>query len=118
MVSNRTTSPILALVGVAALGGACADGTAPRTAAPQRPVPAMQQQPAYGYDQRDRFVGQRGGSTPATRNPVAVGRDETGIVRQGTGTGSAGTRQPITGVRPDGSGSQTVDRGPGVGPPR
>ena len=113
MSSSRSTASILALGSLFGLGVACTDSTAP-----QRTAPAMQQQPAYGYDQQDRFVGQRGGSSPSMQNPVAIGRDESGIIRQGTGAGSAGTQRPITGLRPDGTGSQSVDRGPGVGAPR
>lgn len=77
----------------------------------------------YG-DMRERQLravemeGVRSGSNPGVQNPVATGRDVSGIVREGTGTGTAGTQRQITGVRPDGGGSQSVDRGPGVGPPR
>ncbi|HYI83132.1 MAG TPA: hypothetical protein VEX11_07980 [Acetobacteraceae bacterium] len=79
----------------------------------------------YG-DQREQQLravemqGIRSGTNPGVQNPVVTGVNPgtTGIERAPTGgTGTAGTQRPIMGVRPDGSGSQSVDRGPGVGAP-
>ena len=65
--------------------------------------------------------GIRSGGNPGVQNAPVTGVNPgtTGIERAPAGgTGSAGTQRPIMGVRPDGSGSQSVDRGPGVGAPR
>jgi hypothetical protein len=64
--------------------------------------------------------GVRSGSNPGVQNAPVTGVNPgtTGIERApAAGTASAGTQRLITGVRPDGSGSQSVDRGPGVGAP-
>ena len=79
----------------------------------------------YG-DMRERQLravemqGVRSGSNPGVQNAPVTGVNPgtTGIERApAAGTASAGTQRLITGVRPDGSGSQSVDRGPGVGAP-
>lgn len=80
------------------------------TAAPQN----VQQ--GVGTSPEDRFVTQRGGGCAPTQSPEATGRDVGGITRTGTGRGTAGTRQTVR-MRQDGTGSQSVDRGPGVGAP-
>ncbi len=78
-------------------------------------VPQNVQQ-GVGTSPEDRFVTQRGGSSAPTQSPEATGRDVGGITRTGTGRGTAGTRQNVR-MRQDGIGSQSVDRGPGVGAP-
>jgi len=54
--------------------------------------------------------GATSGANPGVQNPVATGRDVSGIVRQGTGSGS--TAAGTSGMNPDG----TLIR-PGVGAP-
>jgi len=54
--------------------------------------------------------GARSGANPGVQNPVATGRDVSGIVRQGTGSGSSAAG--VGGMNPDG----TLIR-PGVGAP-
>jgi len=101
-----------------ALGVVACAPEAPPAAQTARPATAAPQnvQQGYGTSQEDVFVTRRGGSSAGMQNPVATGRDESGVVRTGQGRGSAGTAAGVR-MRQDGTGGQSVDRGPGVGAP-
>jgi hypothetical protein len=99
------------LAALAALSvAACAPEAPPQAAAP------VNVQSGVGTTAQDVLVTQRGGSSAAVQNPVATGRSEAGIVRSGTGRGTMASGRNVQ-MRPDGTGGQSVDRGPDVGAP-
>lgn len=91
----------IALITLAVAGCEASQSTSPISLTPGTVEEQLRQR---------QLEGARSGANPGVQNPVATGRDVSGIVREGTGSGS--TAAGTTGLNTDG----TLRR-PGVGAP-